>query len=263
MLLEINFTPYIPTTLFGLLGLISGYIFFYFRNKNNTRLKEIQSANPKDRIRAIEMSLNDLGVSIDTSNLDSNQKLIIIKDILRAKANRYLTLTIALLVIALLATFLIWNNSNHNKIPNQNETDTTKKSPNDNDITSNDPIRELPKPPPDIEKVDGYYPTLTDYETLKMAEEPGSGCEIKEGYDTLVLIRVVEENPKDSTQGYYIMQNKNGIRDPYYLDEWNLSSSEHSWVSTIMLPGRKLRVATVVCGSGGITNLIYVEPLKR
>jgi hypothetical protein len=125
-LLEVSIPTYVPTTVLGLLGLISGYLFIYFKNKNNNKVKEIESANPKDRIKAIEMSLNELGITIDTKNLSSDQKLEVIKNLLRTKTNRLLIISITSIVFTILVTFLISNNKTSARPnPNQNS-DSTK-----------------------------------------------------------------------------------------------------------------------------------------
>jgi len=114
-LLEINFTTYIPTTLLGLLGLISGYLYFYFKNKDESKLKQIESANPNDRLKAIEMFLNELGVTIDTSGLDSTQKFILIGQILKAKTKKYLIISITAIILSGIVGFLVYD-SNHTPI---------------------------------------------------------------------------------------------------------------------------------------------------
>ncbi len=117
MILEINFTPYIPTTLLGLLGLIAGYLFFYFKNRSNNKLKELQLTNPADQIKALEMSLNELGITIDTSNLSTNEKFILIKKLLHTKTNRYLIVSVTSIILSGFVTFLIFNNFSKNEKP--------------------------------------------------------------------------------------------------------------------------------------------------
>ena len=112
-LLDINFTTYVPTTMLGLLGLISGYLYFYFKNKDDNKLKQIESANSTDRLKAIEMSLNELGVTIDTSNLDSTQKFILIGQMLKAKTKKYLIISITAIILSGIVGFLLYD-SNHN-----------------------------------------------------------------------------------------------------------------------------------------------------
>ena len=121
-LLDINFTTYIPTTLLGLLGLVSGYLYFYFKNKDDNKLKQIESANSTDRLKVIEMSLNELGVTIDTSNLDSTQKFILIGQILKAKARKYLIISITAIILSGIIGFLLYD-SNHTQ-----GTDPTKQT---------------------------------------------------------------------------------------------------------------------------------------
>jgi len=123
-LLDIKMISYIPTTLFGLVGLISGYLYYYFKNKDNNKLKQINSAKPGDRLKAIEMSLNELGVTIDTSNLDSTQKFILIGQMLKAKTKKYLIISITAIILSGIVGFLLYD-SNHNQSPSKrNESGT-------------------------------------------------------------------------------------------------------------------------------------------
>lgn len=130
ILIDINFTTYVPTTLLGLLGLISGYLYFYFKGKDDNRLKQIESVKSIDRVRAIEMFLNELGVTIDASNLDSQQKFLLIGKLLKAKTRKYLIASITLIILSSIIGFLLYDN-NHNqsaKEKNQQTSDTTNKS---------------------------------------------------------------------------------------------------------------------------------------
>ncbi|HTC00953.1 MAG TPA: hypothetical protein VK705_09740 [Ferruginibacter sp.] len=122
-LLEINFTTYIPATLLGLLGLISGYLYFYFKNRDDNKLKQIQSADSAEKLRAIEMSLNELGVSFDTSNLDSTQKFILIQQLLRAKTKKYLITSITAILLSGIVAFLIYD-QNHSSPGTPSKPDT-------------------------------------------------------------------------------------------------------------------------------------------
>lgn len=125
-ILDVNFTTYIPTTVLGLLGLISGYLYLYFKNKDDGKLKQIESANPADRLKAIEMSLNELGVTIDTSNLDSTQKFMLIGEMLKTKTKKYLIISITAIILSGIIGFLLYD-SNHNLSTSKtNESDTTK-----------------------------------------------------------------------------------------------------------------------------------------
>jgi hypothetical protein len=112
---DVSFVTYIPTTILGLLGLVFGYLYFYFKNKDSNRLQEIQSVNPNDRIRAIEMLLNDLGITIDTSSLDSNQKFELIKEMLKAKTRKYLIIAITSIIFSIIVAFIVYSKVNDNK----------------------------------------------------------------------------------------------------------------------------------------------------
>ena len=88
ILLEIKLAPYIPTTILGLLGLISGYLYFLLKNKDDNKLKAIQSTNPDDRLNAIEVYLNELGVPIPTHDLNPTDKYNLLVKVLAAKTER-------------------------------------------------------------------------------------------------------------------------------------------------------------------------------
>lgn len=115
ILLEINFTPYIPTSLLGLLGLLFGYLYYYFRNKNDNKLQTIQSASENDRIKAIEMYLNELGTPINTDNLEPKEKYDLLAKSLAVKTKRYLITAITLISISGLITLLIANHNGNNE----------------------------------------------------------------------------------------------------------------------------------------------------
>lgn len=109
VLVEINFTPYIPTTAIGLLGLISGYLYFHYKNKNDNKLKEIESVAPEDRKKIIEAYLNDIGVSIDTTKLTSQQKYSLLAQSLHLKSRKFLILSVTTIILAIIIFFLIKN----------------------------------------------------------------------------------------------------------------------------------------------------------
>ena len=112
-ILEItNFKPFIPSTVIGLIGLISGYLYKYFKNKDNKKLQEIKSTKKEDRLHAIEAYLNELGVHIDTSNLAPSQKYNLLTKSLITKTKKYLLISITTIIISILVSILIWNNSN-------------------------------------------------------------------------------------------------------------------------------------------------------
>ncbi len=108
-LLDIKFNPFVPSTIIGLLALITGYVYFYYKNRNDNRLKEIQSIPSNDRLRAIEVYLNELGVSVDTKNLTPTDKLKLLQSSLRTKTIKYLILAITTIILGSYITFLVWS----------------------------------------------------------------------------------------------------------------------------------------------------------
>jgi len=128
VLMDIEFTPYIPTTLLGLLGLVSAYLYFYFKNKDDNKLKSIQSTNPEDRLRAIELNLSELGVTIDTGNLKPTEKYKLLVKALIAKTRKYLIIATVLIVLAAIIGFLFYDKSHSPIMPSQNTNDSLNKS---------------------------------------------------------------------------------------------------------------------------------------
>lgn len=124
-LLEISFSPYIPSTLIGLLGLCSGYLYFYFKSKNDNKLDEIKSTSSRDRLKAIELYLNEIGSPIDTTNLDPQDKYKLLVKSLKIKTTRYLIVATVTIIFSLIAGFIIWNKENKNAILNPIHSDST------------------------------------------------------------------------------------------------------------------------------------------
>src|SRR5262245_46464339 len=106
---EINFTPYIPTTVIGLLGLVFGYLYFYFKNKDDNRLKEIESINPEERRKVVESRLNEIGTSIDTSRMNSQQKYNLLVKSMNAKTRKYLIISVTTIILAFIVYLLLQN----------------------------------------------------------------------------------------------------------------------------------------------------------
>lgn len=117
LFLEVSFNSYIPSTIIGLLGLAFAYLYFYLKNKDDKKLEAIKSIKSSDRLRAIETSLNELGVHIDTTTLDSNQKFQLLTRSLNAKIRKYLIFSITTIILAII--FALANRDQNN--PNSNE----------------------------------------------------------------------------------------------------------------------------------------------
>lgn len=76
---------YIPTTILGLIGLLFAYLYNYFQSRDKREMENVKSLNNKDRARATEMMLNDLGITIETDSLTPDQKYDLVKKLLQAK----------------------------------------------------------------------------------------------------------------------------------------------------------------------------------
>lgn len=108
-IIDIPFPNFIPSTILGLLALLFWYIYNAYTNKNKTKLEEIKTVDQQDRTKIIEMMLNDLGVTLDTSSLSSEQKYNLLVRILNNKTRKYLIAAITLILLTGLVTFLIYN----------------------------------------------------------------------------------------------------------------------------------------------------------
>ncbi len=132
---EINFTPYIPTTVLGLIGLLFGYLYGIYRNRNKTKLSQLTSVDSKDRPRIIEMMINDLGVQIDTRGLNAQQKYDLVIQLLTTKTRKYLIISITSILLSAIIALVIWSSQggiNRKEITgaidsiNKKKPDTTK-----------------------------------------------------------------------------------------------------------------------------------------
>ena len=74
-----SLTPYIPSTVLGLLGIVAYYLYLYFKKKNSNELKRIESVPEDQRVRALEVMANDHGIPLDTEGLNAEQKFHVIQ----------------------------------------------------------------------------------------------------------------------------------------------------------------------------------------
>ena len=59
----------------------------------------------------------------------------------------------------------------------------------------------------------------------------------------------------------YDMIGTDSIRNTYYAED--ASEADASWLPTIMVPGRRLKVSYTVCGNGGIHSLKKIEMIPK
>jgi hypothetical protein len=141
LLVNINtFLPYIPSTVIGLLGIIFGNLFFAYRNRSDKRLDTIKTIKSSDRIRALEMYMNDMGITVNTDGLDSNQKVEVIRHLLHAKFRKYMIAAITLVTLSIIIALLIWSNSNVARTDHQQTGTTLKDSTKPTNDNSNVPV---------------------------------------------------------------------------------------------------------------------------
>jgi hypothetical protein len=107
-IIDIPFPSFIPTTVLGLLALLFWYLYNAYTNKNKTKIDELNTINQQERTKVIEMMLNDLGVTLDTSSLSAEQKYNLLIRILSNKTRKYIISAVTLLLLAVLTSFLIY-----------------------------------------------------------------------------------------------------------------------------------------------------------
>jgi hypothetical protein len=142
-----------------------------------------------------------------------------------------------------------------NNDDNQVVTGDNSQIVNDNDVINNTTVNKVEPaespPPPDIE---GTAPVIS------LDKGNTEGCEGPRAELVTVAEHAKDEYSSDSLP--VILQDENSIRERYYLFVRGLPNSDRSWIPTIFVPGRRLKVEYYVCGSGGIRDLVYVEPLR-
>jgi hypothetical protein len=116
----------------------------------------------------------------------------------------------------------------------------------------------LPPPPPDIEDAHNGYRPIISLSTGEF-EKDNSGCESRGN-----KIVTVAKDPEEANSGNLaiLLQGEDQVRNKYYLATPNLGNARSSWLSTIFVPGRRLKIGYYVCGNGALAHLTYVEPLR-
>jgi hypothetical protein len=105
--LNISIPHYIPSTLFGLLGLIAGYIFYAYSIRNRNRLNMLRTVAQRDRPHVMDAMLNEIGIAIDTQALTPEQKYNLLVRILEAKIKRQVIGSVTTILLAILVVVLI------------------------------------------------------------------------------------------------------------------------------------------------------------
>jgi hypothetical protein len=116
-------------------------------------------------------------------------------------------------------------------------------------INKADPT-DLP-PPPDVdENTPVISPNINEHEQY---------CEYENAW-VIVAEYVKDEFTTDLLPT--TLQDKNNIRQTYYLVTENLSMVEHRSLSAIFVPGRRLKIKYKTCGNGGRKFVYYAEALR-
>lgn len=124
ILAAIPFTPYIPANIIALLGLIAGFIYSYYSERNSSELKGIKSLPSEHRLAASLAKLNDIGVHIDGKKLTSEQAFLLLQQSLKAKNRKFIISCITLIALALITAVLIYFYQNGNPQATQDHSDT-------------------------------------------------------------------------------------------------------------------------------------------
>ncbi|HET6256651.1 MAG TPA: right-handed parallel beta-helix repeat-containing protein [Puia sp.] len=131
LIAEIPFPTFIPSTVLGLIALLFWYLYNSYTTKKKAQLDEINSVEQSNRIRVIEMRLNELGVTVDTSDLTAEQKYDLLVRLLNSKIRKYLIAAITLISLCILLVFLIYTNHTKNESNVQHlKEDTSKQDGN-------------------------------------------------------------------------------------------------------------------------------------
>jgi hypothetical protein len=109
--------PYIPSTLLGLLGLIAGYVYYYFKNRNEQEVAKIKAMPVAQRPQALDALINELGVRISTDDMDTTQRFELVKRIMRMKVIKWLIISATCLALAVIIAFLLYHDRAENGEP--------------------------------------------------------------------------------------------------------------------------------------------------
>jgi hypothetical protein len=105
----------------------------------------------------------------------------------------------------------------------------------------------VPPAPPDIRG---------DVPIIELGEQEASLRDSACSYFERKIVAIISEDKSGSLPSYE-MAGTDSIRNNYYVED--ASEADSSWLMTIMVPGRRLKVSYTVCGNGGIHSLKRIE----
>ncbi len=131
---------------------------------------------------------------------------------------------------------------------------TTKKSQiselQNHTITSSKYLYGIPPSPP-FNEVD-----------VTISTDPREDCDILQDEITGYIIEVFKNRPYVDNE--LIIQDENGVRDEYYIDENTMSNAERSYLPLVLIPGNKVKMKVQSCGwSGDYRYVMKIKTLKR
>lgn len=116
---------------------------------------------------------------------------------------------------------------------------------------------DVPPPPPSIST-----PVLTSDELFSGKLGPETGCYSDEKAHIMTLAKSGQDDLYNGEEApHFFLVDENGIKVRIYLDS-SISRATASWIPSIMVPGRKLKIKYVQCGNGGIKIFAYIEALN-
>jgi GH25 family lysozyme M1 (1,4-beta-N-acetylmuramidase) len=146
--------PVIPSTLFGLVAVISAYIYYYYRNKDKNDVEKIKAMPAAQRPKALNALINDLGIQIPTKDLSAEQRFDLVKKMMRLRTIKWLITSITFIILAIIVAVVL------SKSPESSEADQSSplKKQGKNDSVNSVPHNGGSKPFPitpggDIKKI--------------------------------------------------------------------------------------------------------------
>ena len=93
-----------------------------------------------------------------------------------------------------------------------------------------------------------------------VAGQGGEGCEPEEqAFDVTVTAIGERASPDASEQPVYLQDQERVVRK-YYLDLSGVRDTEKQRLANFLAVGQRLKVRYVICGSGGLRFLTFVQP---
>jgi hypothetical protein len=154
-------------------------------------------------------------------------------------------------IIAIISFFV----AKENKQSEPQQSDPPKHS----EVQSNSKVQQpvaTPTGPPDID-----VPILQEDDLFSAGYGSDSGCYAEGHTHNVTVIKPGQEDLADSEDPFFILRDERNLQDKYYIE--HPSSAVASWIPSIMISERRLKIKYAQCGSGGYKFLTYIEVLNR